>query len=97
MPGLFLDFLFAVLVSPKMKIVGNPRNTNKCFLADRSRFGSLHFYPEIFYMISSFSTLASKVSRSGITYLYIYIVIEPNEPITRLISRCKEWSRYVEG
>ena len=64
--------------------IGNPRNKNQCLLADRGRFVILHLYPEIFYMISSFSTFASKVSYSGIKkniYIYIYIIIlGPNVP-----------------
>ena len=31
----------------------------------------LHFYPEIFYVITALSTFASKVKYSGTKYIYI--------------------------
>ena len=51
--------------------------TYQYVLAHRDRFGSQHFYPEIFFMISAFSTFASKVLYCGIK---IYIMIGPNVP-----------------
>ena len=42
-------------------------------------FGFLHFYPEIFQIISSFSTLESKVSYSGIKY--ILLLAQSRDPI----------------
>ena len=42
-------------------MIGNPRNENKYVLADRGRFGFLHFDFEVFYIISALSTFASKV------------------------------------
>ena len=47
------------------------------FFGGRARNGVLHFYPEIFNILSSFSTFASKVSYSGIKQIYI---IGPNVP-----------------
>ena len=52
--------------------IGDPRNKNKCFLGGQARFVFLHFYLEIFYMISSFSTFASKVSYSRIKIYYYW-------------------------
>ena len=49
--------------------IGNPRNKNKYLLADRGRFGFLHFYPDILYIINAFSVFASKVENSGIKYI----------------------------
>ena len=59
--GCFLILQVSVCLKIKIKMIrndqniGDPRNNNKCLLAGRSRFGFLHFYPEIFYSISSFS------------------------------------------
>ena len=50
--------------------LGDPTN-EKGFCCGRARFGFLHFHPEIFYMISSFSTFASKVSYSGIKDIFL--------------------------
>ena len=41
------------------------------FVGGRARFGFLHFYPEIFYFISSFSTFVSKFLYSGIKYILL--------------------------
>ena len=42
-------------------------------------FGFLHFYPEIFFIISSFSTFVSKVSYSRIKY--ILLLAQSRDPI----------------
>ena len=42
-------------------------------------FGFLHFYPEIFYTISSFSTFVSKVSYSRIKY--ILFLAQSRDPV----------------
>ena len=47
-------------------VLGSPRNKKKSGWA---RFGLLHFYPEIFYYISSFIKFVSKLSYSGIRYI----------------------------
>ena len=54
-------------------------------------FGFMHFYPAIFYIISSFSTFVSKVSYSRIKqkkkyiyiniYIYILLLAQSRDPI----------------
>ena len=45
-------------------VIGNPKNTKKYIFRGGGvggRFGLLNIYPEIFYIISAFSTFASEV------------------------------------
>ena len=45
-----------------VRVLGSPRNK---LSSSRNKNCFLHFYPEIFYFISSFSTFVSKFSDSG--------------------------------
>ena len=70
-----MTFIWSVGLDEKssalVEVIRDPRNENKCVLADQGRFGFLHFYPEIFYFITSFSTFVSKFSYSGMKYILL--------------------------
>ena len=50
-----------------VRVLGSPRNK----LSSCRKTWFLHFYPEIFYFISSFFTFVSKFSYSGIKYILL--------------------------